>query len=111
VAKTTLKTVSVATTAEMHNAMNQYMSQGFVVSSQTADMVALNKTPLLTWTCGEIAAVLGLALLCLAPGIYYYVVVTKRHNTIEQVVIRVDPAAAASADVPPGTQPPQSPPT
>jgi hypothetical protein len=101
VAKTTLKTVSVATTAEMHNAMNQYMSKGFVVSSQTADMTTLNKTPLLTWTCSEIAAVMGLVLLCIAPGIYYYMVVTKRHNTIEQVVIRVDPAAAA----------PQSPPT
>jgi hypothetical protein len=99
VAKTTLKTVTVATTAEMHSAMNQYMSQGFVVTSQTADMATLNKTPLLTWTLGEIAAFLGFILLCIVPAFFYYGVLTKRHNTIQQVVIRVDPAA------------PQSPPT
>lgn len=89
------KTVNVATTAEMHNAMNQYLSQGFVVTSQTADMTTLNRTPSMIWSCGELVRFSILLCLCIVPGVIYMRNMYKRHGTIENVVIRVDPAAAA----------------
>ena len=93
-----VKTVTVASTAELRQEVADYIAQGYVVSSQNDEMATLEfrvryNLPLL----------FGLLLLCLIPGFVYLVMVGSKAG--RQVVIVVDTASAAPAAPPLGSEP------
>lgn len=91
-----LTTIVVATAEELQTRMNQYLAEGFLVTSQTADMVTLNRTPPMVWAMGEQLRAILLTFLCIVPGLLYMRDTYKRHRIVENVVIRIDPDAAAA---------------
>jgi hypothetical protein len=103
----TLETINVATTNDMHEAINRYLMLGFTIKSQTPEMTALVKEPIIGttnlfatikeqhWTSGEIVKLILLTLCCFVPGSLYLRGRLRAHATTENVVIRVDPSSAA----------------
>ena len=80
--------VTVASTAELNQAVAHYIEKGYVMQSHTADMATLEFRVRFNLL---LAGVLLLA--CIVPGLVYILSVGAKAG--QQVVIRVDPAAAA----------------
>lgn len=105
-----VENITVATVAELHEATNRYLAQGFTVTSQTSDSAILVKEPIIGTTNpfsafadmspAELVKFFLLLCCCVVPGIVYMRGRLRAHAVTENVVIRVDPSAASSSDKP-----------
>jgi hypothetical protein len=94
-AKDTLKQIAVTDGAELRQRTLEFVDQGYRITSQSSELVQLERRPRLI-TGREIVTFVLLLALCVLPGVIYLWVriVSKTH--VERVVLRVDPDAAAA---------------
>ena len=85
-----VKSVSVASTAELNQAVAQYMEKGYTTQTHTPEMATMVYNTSFNFL---IAGVLLLA--CIVPGLVYILYVGSKSG--DQVIIRVDAAGGDQA--------------
>jgi hypothetical protein len=94
-AKDSLKQIPLATDADMRAKTLELVDQGYRITSQSLELVQLERKRRVI-SGPEVIITVLLLCLCVIPGVVYVWVVLIRNQRVERITLRVDPGAAAA---------------